>query len=78
MAAQAILEAYAVLTRLPSPHRLTPADALAVLTRNWARSETIALSAAGAWRVVQQHGSHGIAAGARTRLHCRLRAQGES
>ena len=63
MAAHAILEAYAVLTRLPSPHRLTPADALAVLTRNWARSETIALSAAESWRVVQEHGSHGIGGG---------------
>lgn len=63
MSAHAILEAYAVLTRLPAPHRLTPADALAVLTRNWARSETVALSAAESWRVVQRHGSQGIGGG---------------
>ncbi|HYE88513.1 MAG TPA: hypothetical protein VEA16_19260, partial [Vicinamibacterales bacterium] len=34
-AAHAVLEAYAVLTRLPPPHRLAPADAATVLDRNW-------------------------------------------
>ena len=29
MSAHAVLEAFAVLTRLPPPHRLAPADALA-------------------------------------------------
>ena len=31
VAAPALVEAYAVLTRLPPPHRLSPADALALL-----------------------------------------------
>jgi predicted nucleic acid-binding protein len=33
-AAHALAEAYAVLTRLPAPHRLAPADALALLEGN--------------------------------------------
>lgn len=30
----AVLESYSVLTRLPAPHRLTPADALALVEQN--------------------------------------------
>jgi predicted nucleic acid-binding protein len=63
MAAHAVIEAYAVLTRLPPPHRLAPADALTVLDRNWGRAETVALTGAEAWRVVRQHGGAGIAGG---------------
>ena len=33
--AHALVEAYAVLTRLPSPHRLSPADAWALLAANF-------------------------------------------
>lgn len=33
--AHALVEAYAVLTRLPAPHRLAPADAWAVLSANF-------------------------------------------
>jgi predicted nucleic acid-binding protein len=35
VAAPALIEAYAVLTRLPPPHRLSPADALALLEANF-------------------------------------------
>ena len=35
MAAPALVEAYAVLTRLPPPYRLRPQDALAVLVGSW-------------------------------------------
>jgi predicted nucleic acid-binding protein len=63
MSAQALLEAYAVLTRLPPPHRLAPADALSVLTRNWRQTEAVALTAAESWRVLQQHGAKGIGGG---------------
>ncbi|MCC7180642.1 MAG: PIN domain-containing protein [Acidobacteria bacterium] len=63
MAAHAVIEAYAVLTRLPPPHRLAPADALAVLDRNWGRAETVALTGAETWRVVRQHGGAGAAGG---------------
>jgi predicted nucleic acid-binding protein len=35
VAAHALVEAYSVLTRLPSPHRLAPADAWALLKTNF-------------------------------------------
>lgn len=35
VAAPALIESYAVLTRLPSPHRLAPVDALALLEVNF-------------------------------------------
>lgn len=59
MAAHAVLEAYAVLTRLPPPHRLAPADAAAVLDRNWAGSETIALTGPETWRLLRQQAAAG-------------------
>ena len=40
--APALVEAYAVLTRLPQPHRLAPADAWAVLRGNFVDQATIA------------------------------------
>lgn len=33
--AQALIESYAVMTRLPAPHRLAPADALHLLRENF-------------------------------------------
>ena len=63
MAAHAVLEAYAVLTRLPPPHRLSPADASAVLARNWAKAETVALTASESWRVLEQLGAKGVGGG---------------
>ena len=63
LAAPALLEAYAVLTRLPPPHRLAPADAIAVLDRNWGDFETIALSGAETWKVMRQLGAAGIIGG---------------
>ena len=63
MAAHAVLEAYAVLTRLPPPHRLSPADALAVLDRNWGEAETIALTAAESWRALRALAGAGVGGG---------------
>jgi hypothetical protein len=63
MAAPAILEAFAVLTRLPPPHRLAAADAAAVLDRNWGQAETIALTAAEMWKLVRQFGAAGTSGG---------------
>ena len=45
LAAPSLVEAYAVLTRLPPPHRLTPADAWALIDGNWRRTRLTALSA---------------------------------
>jgi predicted nucleic acid-binding protein len=41
VAAPALVEAYVVLTRLPAPHRLSPADALALLEANFMRAARI-------------------------------------
>ena len=46
VAAHALSEAYAVLTRLPAPHRLAPGDAWAVLSVNFVDGgKVVALSA---------------------------------
>ena len=63
MAAHSVLEAYAVLTRLPPPHRLAPADAAAVLDRNWASTESFALTGAEHWRLLRQVAAAGTAGG---------------
>jgi predicted nucleic acid-binding protein len=48
VAAAALVEAYSVLTRLPSPHRLSPSDALNVLEANFVSSaKLMALGASG-------------------------------
>ena len=41
VAAPALVEAYAVLTRLPPPHRLSPRDALALLEANFLRGKRV-------------------------------------
>lgn len=42
--AHALVEAYAVLTRLPAPHRIAPADAWALLSANFVdRAKVVAL-----------------------------------
>jgi predicted nucleic acid-binding protein len=41
VAAPALIEAYAVLTRLPPPHRLSPNDALALLEANFLRGKRV-------------------------------------
>jgi hypothetical protein len=45
MAAPALLETYAVLTRLPPPYRPRPGDALVVMEGSWARAEVVAPAA---------------------------------
>ncbi len=47
VAAPALVETYAVLTRLPSPHRLSPADSQALLEANFLSdvAEVVALEA---------------------------------
>lgn len=63
MAANAVLEAYAVLTRLPPPHRLSASDAIAVLDRNWGAAESFALTGPETWRLLRQHAASGLAGG---------------
>jgi len=63
VAAPALVEAYAVLTRLPPPYRLRPADALAVMEGSWARAEVVAVSGAETWSLLRGLPGAGIAGG---------------
>jgi predicted nucleic acid-binding protein len=42
LATPALIEAYAVLTRLPPPHRLSPQDAMALIETNFLAEGTLA------------------------------------
>jgi predicted nucleic acid-binding protein len=63
LAAPTLLEAYAVLTRLPAPYRLKPRDALAVLEGSWAGARVVALAAAEAWGLLRSLPEQGVAGG---------------
>ena len=52
VAAPALIEAYSVLTRLPAPHRLAPADALSLLDANFSRGITVVTLSAAACRAL--------------------------
>ena len=63
-AAHALAETYAVLTRIPAPHRLSPADALALLEGNFmASARVVALDADGYRRLIRRAGKEGISGG---------------
>lgn len=53
VASHSLIEAYSVLTRMPPPYRLTPADALAAIDATWGKTETVALTAAELWRALR-------------------------
>jgi len=63
MAAPALVETYAVLTRLPPPYRLRPADALAVMEGSWSHVEVAALEGTALWPLLRGLGEAGIAGG---------------
>jgi toxin FitB len=76
----ALVEAYAVLTRLPAPYRLGPTDALAVLDANFIQGARIlALDGASYRRLLRRAPTDGIFGG---RIYdaviaeCALREQG--
>lgn len=52
VAAHTLVEAYAVLTRLPPPYRLSPADALALIEGNFIESRQIITLEARSYRTV--------------------------
>jgi len=62
-AAPALLEAYSVLTRLPPPYRMPFADAARVLKANWGQSESVALTPAEYWKVLDLESARGIGGG---------------
>ncbi len=64
VAAPALVEAFAVLTRLPPPHRLGGGDALAVLESNFVRRVTVvALRGAHYVKVLRHVAGKGVAGG---------------
>jgi predicted nucleic acid-binding protein len=52
VAAPALIEAYSVLTRLPAPHRLSPADALTLMEANFMRPVKVVALAAEDYRAI--------------------------
>lgn len=62
-ATPALVEAYAVLTRLPPPHRMSCSDALTLLDENWGEAETVSLTSAEYWRLLRESPGAGIAGG---------------
>ncbi len=66
VAAARLVEAYAVLTRLPPPHRLSPPDTRALLTANFMgnMAETVALGADTYTDLLQSAPERSIAGGA--------------
>lgn len=69
LAAPALVETYAVLTRLPAPHRLSPAVSLALLEANFLAedAEVIALDTDAYVRLLRTAPELGVAGGA---MHC--------
>ena len=64
VAAPALIEAYAVLTRLPAPHRISPAEALTLLETNFFRGAKIATLDAARYRsLLRSSPDTGIAGG---------------
>ena len=64
LAAPSIVEAYAVLTRLPSPYRLAPADAHALLASNFLSGrKMVSLDDAGIRALLDRLVAKGIAGG---------------
>ncbi|MBI4589654.1 MAG: PIN domain-containing protein [Candidatus Rokubacteria bacterium] len=63
VAGPALVETYAVLTRLPPPHRLSPMDALALLEANFMRGKVITLTANSYRTLLRRAADDGIAGG---------------
>lgn len=63
LAVPALVEAYAVLTRLPPSHRLKAKDALAVLEGSFGKADVVALSGGETWPFLKSLPAAGIAGG---------------
>ena len=60
----ALVESYAVMTRLPSPHRLSPRDAHALLEQNFAATARVqSLSGADCWAMLARLATESVAGG---------------
>lgn len=64
VAAPALIETYSVLTRLPAPHRMSPADALSVVEANFLRKvKIVALDAAAYGIILRAAPAAGVSGG---------------
>ncbi len=63
VAAPSLVETYAVLTRLPPPHRLSPADALALVEANFMSAEVVALDTDSYRTLLRQTPGEGVSGG---------------
>jgi predicted nucleic acid-binding protein len=63
LAAHSLAETYAVLTRLPSPHRLRAADAIALIESNWGRNQVVHLTGRETWRAIAEAERRGLIGG---------------
>jgi predicted nucleic acid-binding protein len=64
VAAHALVETYAVLTRLPAPHRLSPADAWTVIEANFVdQAVVVALNGAAHITLLRQLATEGVGGG---------------
>ncbi len=62
--APALSEAYSVMTRLPAPHRLAPADACELLSGSFERRATVVgLTEKESWRFLHETAGQGVAGG---------------
>jgi predicted nucleic acid-binding protein len=59
----ALVESYAVMTRLPPPHRLAPADALALLRENFAATRLASITGRAFWPVINRLAAAGLGGG---------------
>jgi predicted nucleic acid-binding protein len=60
----ALVEAYAVMTRLPAPHRVRPGDAAEIIRSSLrGRARLVTLDEAGAWLLLTSLADAGIAGG---------------
>lgn len=62
--APALAEAYAVMTRLPAPHRISPADACELLSGSLEqRAKVVGLSEKETWRFLHGNAGLGVSGG---------------
>ena len=63
VAGPALVEAYSVLTRLPAPHRISPAEALMLLEANFFQVKIATLTAAAYRAMLRKSAEAGISGG---------------
>ena len=63
IASHSLVECYAVLTRLPSPHRLSADTAMTLLESNWGVAFVVHLNSDETWDALRRARSLGVAGG---------------